>query len=275
MEGLNVFDPAPEYVAARRVLLDALSALDGHLDSFVLVGAQAVYHHTGDADLNVPLMTTDADMLIDTEALSDDPEIGGALRGAGFRAGPNPRHWVASNDIAVDLMVVPHQSKTSRSSARAARLPPHDSRTARVARGLEPALIDNSRVTVSALEPGDPRSFELAVAGPAALLTAKTIKISERLDQADRQPDRLKEKDALDAFRLLQSIETAELVLGFHSHRANEHAAAVSAEAIEVLRQQASTANGAIAVLAATAASGDPTIAPSFAALTNQLLAAL
>lgn len=34
--------PAPEYVSARRVLLDALTALEGHLDSLVLVGAQAV-----------------------------------------------------------------------------------------------------------------------------------------------------------------------------------------------------------------------------------------
>lgn len=30
-----------EYVEARRVLLDALSALRPHLDAFVLVGAQA------------------------------------------------------------------------------------------------------------------------------------------------------------------------------------------------------------------------------------------
>ena len=44
---------APEYVAARRVLLDALAALEDHLDNLVLVGAQAVYQHTGETDLNV------------------------------------------------------------------------------------------------------------------------------------------------------------------------------------------------------------------------------
>ena len=65
---------APEYVAARRVLLDALEALTYHLPSLILVGAQAVYHHTGDADLNVPLMTTDADLAIDTRGLADVPE---------------------------------------------------------------------------------------------------------------------------------------------------------------------------------------------------------
>jgi hypothetical protein len=43
--------PDPVYVLARKVLLDALEVLEPHLDALVLVGAQAVYHHTGDADL--------------------------------------------------------------------------------------------------------------------------------------------------------------------------------------------------------------------------------
>lgn len=43
--------PDPLYVAARRVLLDALTALREHRDAIVLVGAQAVYIHAGDADL--------------------------------------------------------------------------------------------------------------------------------------------------------------------------------------------------------------------------------
>jgi hypothetical protein len=62
---------APEYVVARRVLLDALGALERHVDSLILVGAQAVYHHTGDGDLNVPLMTTDADLAINAANLAD------------------------------------------------------------------------------------------------------------------------------------------------------------------------------------------------------------
>jgi len=83
-------DPAPEYVAARRVLPDVLTALEGHLDNLILVGAQAVYHHTGEAELNVPLMTTDADLAINTERLADMPEIGAVLRNAGFTPGPPP-----------------------------------------------------------------------------------------------------------------------------------------------------------------------------------------
>jgi hypothetical protein len=36
-----------EYVEARRVLLDALLALDNHRKAVVLVGAQAIYHRVG------------------------------------------------------------------------------------------------------------------------------------------------------------------------------------------------------------------------------------
>lgn len=268
-------DLAPEYVTARRVLFDALTALAGHLDNLILVGAQAVYHHAGDADLNVPLLTTDGDLAINTRDLAEVPEIGTVLRAAGFTPGPNPGHWVTNGDVAVDLMVVPHQAGTTRASARAARLAPHEKLTARIARGLEPALVDNEHITLAALELGDSRAFELRVAGPAALLTAKAIKISERLEQADTQPDRLKEKDALDAFRVLQAIDTSELVCGFALHNEDEYAAAVTAEAIEVYRTHASTPQSRIALLATSAAQGDPTVAPAFAALVTDLLSAL
>lgn len=70
---------APEYVLGRRVLLDALEALEEHLASLILVGAQAVYFHTGDSSLNVPAFTTDADIAIDVRLLTAEPEIGGLL----------------------------------------------------------------------------------------------------------------------------------------------------------------------------------------------------
>jgi hypothetical protein len=272
---MTMDDLAPEYVAARRVLLDALAALEGHVDNLVLVGAQAVYHHAGEADLNVPLLTTDGDLAINTHDLAEAPEIGTLLRGAGFTPGPNPGHWVSVGDVAVDLMVVPHQAGTTKAAARAARLSPHEKLTARIARGLEPALIDNEPVTISALDSRDSRTVELRVAGPAALLTAKAVKISERLGQADTQPDRLKEKDALDAFRILQAVETSDLVEGFTRHREDEHAEAVTAEAIEVYRAHGTTPQGRLAVLASSAAQGDPTVPVAFAALVGDLLAAL
>ena len=115
----------------------------------------------------------------------------------------------------------------------------------------------------------------MRVAGPAALLTAKAIKIAERLEQADQQPDRLKEKDALDMFRLLQAVETPDLVDGFKAHSTDEHAAAVTSEALDLLRTEGTAQRGRIPVLAASAAYGDLTVAPAFAALAGQLLAAM
>ena len=41
------------YVIARRVLLDALEALGEHRGTTILVGAQAIYRHTGAAGLVV------------------------------------------------------------------------------------------------------------------------------------------------------------------------------------------------------------------------------
>lgn len=45
---------SPLYIVARTVLLDALDALGEQRDAVVLVGAQAIYLHTGDADIAVP-----------------------------------------------------------------------------------------------------------------------------------------------------------------------------------------------------------------------------
>ena len=87
---------AYEYIEARRTLLDALDALDAlapHRDSLVLIGAQAVYLHTGSTGLSVPPMTTDADLALNTDLLADDPEIAALLRAAGFENKQQPGHW--------------------------------------------------------------------------------------------------------------------------------------------------------------------------------------
>lgn len=104
------------------------------------------------------------------------------------------------------------------------------------------------------------------------MLIAKAIKISERLDQADHRPDRLKEKDALDAFRLLQVVQTVDLVTGIKKHLADEHARTTCLTGLEVIRQHGLTPEGVLPRLAASAALDDPTIAPAFAALATQLV---
>jgi len=89
------------------------------------------------------------------------------------------------------------------------------------------------------------------------------------------QPDRLREKDALDAFRVFQAFDTATLVAGFNRHQSDEHARTVSQNALEVYRVNASSTEGLIAQLAARAAQGDPGVALSFSILVRELLAAL
>lgn len=269
-----VFDVDPEYIAARRALLDALDALEGHRRSLVLIGAQAVYVHTGAGDLGVAPMTTDADLAIDTRTLADEPEITGALRAAGFTSGANPGHWIAASQVAVDLMIAPHQSGRSGTTARSPRIPPHEKHVARIASGLEPSLVDNEVVTLTALDPDDDRSTALRVAGPVALLVAKAIKLSERLDSAERRPDRVKEKDALDVYRLLQAVDVSTIAEGFKRHRSDEFAAPVSDAALSIYREYASDPRARIVQLAVAAAQSDPTVAPSFASLVTDMLRA-
>ena len=56
---------------------------------------------------------------------------------------------------------------------------------------------------VSSLDESDDRRMKLAVAGPAGLIVAKTHKLADRHAE-DR--GRLKDKDALDIFRILRAI---------------------------------------------------------------------
>jgi hypothetical protein len=82
--------PDPAYVLARRVLLDALDALGAHRDSIILVGAQAVYLHTGASQMAVPEYTTDADLALDPRLLQPHPLLADVLGAAHFRPGKNP-----------------------------------------------------------------------------------------------------------------------------------------------------------------------------------------
>jgi hypothetical protein len=69
-------------VASRRALLDALEALTQHHSALVLIGAQAIYLHTGRASVALAESTKDSDLAIHTEHLRDDPLLEDAMRGA-------------------------------------------------------------------------------------------------------------------------------------------------------------------------------------------------
>jgi hypothetical protein len=129
---------------------------------------------------------------------------------------------------------------------------------------------------IRALDPDDSRAFEIAVAGPAALLVSKLHKIRERI--AERQQRRLDDKDALDILRLLQATPTEELVGVFRRLTANAVAATVTREAISALEDLFGDARGPGAQMAVRAAGplADPSlIAESCAILASDLINAL
>lgn len=188
----------------------------------------------------------------------------------------SPGTWRGRHGVCVDLMVVPHQSGRTGRSARAARLPPHQKGIARIARGLEPALVDHTVMSVGALDDRDGRAFDVRVAGPSALLVAKLIKIGERLQMAGTGGrSRVQAKDALDLLRLLRATRTSDLVEGLERHRADRYAAEVSVEALSLLRQHGVRATAALPRLASESVGGDPTTSASFVALAGQLLSSV
>ncbi len=140
--------------------------------------------------------------------------------------------------------------------------------------GLEATLVDNDRPEITALEPADRRRIELAVAGPAGLLVAKVHKIGERVEDRDR----LSDKDALDAYRLLRSVATEELVCRFRILRASDRSQHTTSAAIARLPRLFGSprAPGCLmAVRAAGALAAGDTLAASLVALTDDLLRAL
>jgi hypothetical protein len=254
-------------------LLDALEALGEHLDSIVVVGAQAVYLRAGAAELAVAEFTTDADLAIDPHALRPDPRLDAAMADRGFVSDTaQPGIYWSADGIEVDLMVPETLGGAGR---RGARLGPHGNRSARKARGLEAALVDNNVVTLHALAPDDHRAIEARVAGEAALLVAKAHKLGERLERA---PNRLEPKDALDVLRLLRASETESLKSVFTRVLADARAEEVTREALRYLDAlfRDSDARGLDLVADAVAGLDDPAfVRASTRTLVNALLTGL
>ncbi len=245
------------YVIARRVLLDALEALSPHREATILVGAQAIYLHTGDADLAVAEYTTDADLGLDPELLDALPPLEKALQDAGFL--PMGRNgigvWKTSrpdqdaNEIEVQVDLLVPSAVSPGKGKRAARLPGHDDLAARKVDGLEGVLVDQAEMEIGSLDPGnDPRRITAKVAGPGALLVAKLFKISER-----KGTTRANDKDALDVLRILQAIETERLAASFDRMRRDERSAATANRATKLLDVLFGSRGGAGSTMAARA----------------------
>lgn len=272
-------DLDPLYVAARSVLLDALKAIEPHLNALVLVGAQAVYLHTGDADLAVAPYTTDGDLAIDPARLEPEPLLELSMDQAGFKLLKGAVGiWQLSVDvkgirrtIVVDLLVPASLGGEGR---RAARIPPHARMTARKVAGLEGALVDRELRTIRALDLKDTRQFELMVAGPSALIVAKAHKIMDREMEYDRRSD----KDALDVYRLLRAIATEDLTDRFRRLLSDPLSQKTTDRAIMQLPYLFGRINAPgtqMAVRAAHPLENSETLAASLVALTEDLLRTL
>lgn len=152
----------PLYVRARSALLDAAEALREHLDAVVLVGAQAVYLHTGDAELVTAEYTTDADFTIRPQELSDSPLLVEALESHGFSPREDPGAWLSPDGIYVDIMVPEALAGPCR---RGANLGVHGRKAARRAKGLEGALVDHEHMEIRSLNANDARGSFLPKQG--------------------------------------------------------------------------------------------------------------
>jgi hypothetical protein len=241
----------PRYVAARKVLLDALFALAPHGKAIIVAGAQAIYLHTGANDIGIAPYTTDGDLALDPTILGDTPELEATMRAAGFDILPQPAGqpgiWCVTVDIEgvetivpIDLIVpeavAPHVGR------RSARIAPHGKQSAHKAVGLEAALVDHAPMTIAALDPTDDRTITVEVAGLAAMLVAKAHKISDRLK--DNKTDRLSDKDAADVYRVMQTASPRELGDTLRRLRDDPMAGPVTADAMDLLRAQFGVRNG-------------------------------
>lgn len=211
----------PRYTAARRVLLDALTALAPQAQAVIVAGAQAIYLRTGGGDvaLAVAPFTTDGDLALDPAQLEDVPELEAVMTDAGFELLPKEGHvepgiWIArttvdGTEFTVPIDLIVPEGVAAGGGKRGARLGTHGKRAARRAVGLEAALIDHSAMTISALEPRDGRSVVTNVAGVAALFVAKLHKLHDRV--AGEPEHRLDDKDAGDVVRLMQGTSADEV----------------------------------------------------------------
>ena len=98
-------------------------------------------------------------------------------------------------------------------------------------------------MTLGALDPGDPRTYEINVAGPAALLVAKMHKLADRIDADDNR--RINSKDVFDVFRLLQAVDAVALVEEINLLADDLTSAEVTTEAMTRFRELFGTPSSA------------------------------
>ena len=271
-------DVDPLYRAARSALLDALEALQDHRSSIVLVGAQAIYMHTGEADIAVAAFTSDGDLALDPRDLGREPALEAAMKVRGFALRANQVGiWecdraVSDTVVTIDLLV---PDSLGGAGARGARLEGHDYKAARKVRGLEGCLVDKTQLPIASLDAADSRVLDVWIAGPAALIVTKCYKLAERIQES---PRRVKAKDAYDVLRLLRGVPMNQLVTGFRSMAADEMAresARVGTDHLRSLFGRPGLRGSELAAQAAAGLEDEAIVRRSCSALAMELLSRL
>jgi hypothetical protein len=249
-------------VVARRVLLDALDALRAHRPALVVVGAQAVYLHTGSGDLAVAAYTFDGDLALDPTLLDDDPLLERAMSDAGFalvkrQDRTEPGTWVTSRRAGTESIVVPVDLIVPEAFApsrgrRSVKVGAHSKLAVRRAHGLEAALVDNVVMGIAALDEADHRHIEARVAGPAALMVAKLHKLHDRTAPGQRA-NRARDKDAADVYRLMQTFPPESVAVTMAMLRDHPRAGPATNEAVDYLAQLFSAPRSLGTLMAASA----------------------
>lgn len=250
------------YVQARRVLLDGLEALGEQRQSVIVAGAQAIYLQAGPGNLPIADTTSDGDLALDPELLTDEPTLAGLMEAKGFRlqvlgGAPEPGIWEApavlinGTEVRIPVDLIVPAGAAPPGGTRGARLGSHGKRAARKAAGLEAALVDNQRRRVEALDPADTRAIEVRVAGPSALLVAKTHKIADRVRSG--RDDRLADKDASDVLRLAQQFAPEQLAPVLKRLLQDPLASGPTAEALAAFQELFGMTGGRGIAMASTA----------------------
>ena len=252
---------SPITIAARRVLLDALEALEQHREGLVLVGAQAIYLYTGDADVAIATTTKDSDIALIPVRLTPEPTLDAAMTAAGFRhdrSVQQPGEWSSGEELDPPVELLVPEGLHAGGGRRGARIPPHSKYAARVVPGLEAAAMSRREMKIASLEPDrDSREVTMRVASPAGLLVAKAYKIGERAATA---ANRLLDKDAHDLYRLLRAVPPDDVVADLQVVLADNLAGPVTERALVWLGEHTGTHEALIPTMAgrAEALVGDP-----------------
>lgn len=210
---------------SRRLLIETILALGEHAKAVTVVGAHAVHvwvqKKWGPVDME---STRDGDLALNPVLIAQDPQIMDLLAEIGLeQARPerpgiyglvSERGLTWEQRTTVDLLV---PETYAGSTGRSARIPGQKNATTR-AYGLELAIHDRALTKISTSDSEPELTVDVNVAGPAALLIAKAHKVSDRLADVVKRPDRLRPKDSGDIALLMMVTDGSEIAATMQKH---------------------------------------------------------